>query len=82
MKKIIDIRNGIKECNDFTKDRLSHCSLNICTHYLPILVSIYDIYYHVLYLFANVYLYNAALSELFCVNENIIMSIQQYWLSN
>ena len=31
LNELIDIRDGIKECNGFTKDEISHFILNICT---------------------------------------------------
>ena len=54
LRKLIDIRDGIKECNGFTKAGVSRFILNICTRKLDddtkicIYIYIY-IYYHVLY---------------------------------
>ena len=32
LNELIDIRDGIEECNGFTKDEISRFTLNICTH--------------------------------------------------
>ena len=73
LNELIDIRDGIKECNGFIKYEISRFILNMCTHWLEILVSY--IYHHVLYVFfsSHLYFYQVALAVLFCVNKDIII---------